>query len=132
MSPTLRIVTQGIERLGLKDFDISGAWDTMIPDAEIISLACTILKRLDVGDFTIKVSWEYDSIALQANHAFFSSITGKYWTVFSKFAACPPRRFAQFLRLWTNLTRYLIQANGLRIRLTYNTCSHLGAKSKGK
>lgn len=28
----------------------------MIPDAEIISLVCTILSRLDVGPFTIKVS----------------------------------------------------------------------------
>lgn len=28
----------------------------MIPDAEIISLLCTILSRLDVGEFTVKVS----------------------------------------------------------------------------
>ena len=28
----------------------------MIPDAEIVSLLCTILTRLDVGEFTIKVS----------------------------------------------------------------------------
>lgn len=27
----------------------------MIPDSEIISLVCTVLSRLDVGDFTIKV-----------------------------------------------------------------------------
>ena len=39
-----------------QDFDISGVWDPMIPDAEILSLVCTILKRLDVGEFTIKVS----------------------------------------------------------------------------
>ncbi|KAA1467858.1 histidine-tRNA ligase [Dentipellis sp. KUC8613] len=38
------------------DFDISGAWDTMIPDAEIISLLCTILSRLDVGEFTVKLN----------------------------------------------------------------------------
>ncbi|EJD03557.1 histidyl-tRNA synthetase [Fomitiporia mediterranea MF3/22] len=38
------------------DFDISGVWDTMIPDAEILSLACTILTRLDVGEFTIKLN----------------------------------------------------------------------------
>lgn len=42
--------------LFVKDFDISGQWDPMIPDAEIISLVCTILSRLDVGPFTIKVS----------------------------------------------------------------------------
>ncbi|KAF7791075.1 hypothetical protein EIP86_002036 [Pleurotus ostreatoroseus] len=38
------------------DFDIAGLWDTMIPDAEILSLVCTILTRLEVGDFTIKVN----------------------------------------------------------------------------
>jgi len=27
----------------------------MIPDAEVLSLLCTILTRLEVGDFTIKV-----------------------------------------------------------------------------
>lgn len=27
----------------------------MIPDAEIVSLLCTILTRLDVGEFTVKV-----------------------------------------------------------------------------
>ena len=29
----------------------------MIPDAEIVSLLCTILTRLDVGEFTVKVRW---------------------------------------------------------------------------
>ncbi|TFK56420.1 histidyl-tRNA synthetase [Heliocybe sulcata] len=38
------------------DFDISGVWDPMIPDAEIISLISTILSRLDVGDFIIKMN----------------------------------------------------------------------------
>ncbi|THU84801.1 histidyl-tRNA synthetase [Dendrothele bispora CBS 962.96] len=38
------------------DFDISGTWDPMIPDAEIISLVCTILSKLDVGEFTIKIN----------------------------------------------------------------------------
>ena len=28
----------------------------MIPDAEIVSLVCTILSRLDVGEFTIKIN----------------------------------------------------------------------------
>ena len=32
-----------------------GSWDTMIPDAEILSLLSTILTRLDVEEFTIKV-----------------------------------------------------------------------------
>ncbi|KAF8811335.1 histidyl-tRNA synthetase [Phlegmacium glaucopus] len=38
------------------DFDISGAWDPMIPDAELLSLLCTILSKLDVGEFTIKLN----------------------------------------------------------------------------
>ena len=37
------------------DFDIIGQWDTMIPDAEIISVICSVISKLDVGDFTIKV-----------------------------------------------------------------------------
>lgn len=43
--------------MSAQDFDISGTWDPMIPDAEIISLLCTILSKLDVGEFTIKVSF---------------------------------------------------------------------------
>lgn len=38
-----------------KDLDIVGVWDPMIPDAEIVSLLCTILSKLDVGEFTVKV-----------------------------------------------------------------------------
>ncbi|KAF5312806.1 hypothetical protein D9619_002354 [Psilocybe cf. subviscida] len=38
------------------DFDITGHWDPMIPDAEILSMLCTILKRLDVGEFTVKLN----------------------------------------------------------------------------
>ncbi|KAJ7842254.1 hypothetical protein B0H14DRAFT_2512003 [Mycena olivaceomarginata] len=38
------------------DFDICGTWDPMIPDGEIISLVCTILTKLDVGEFTIKIN----------------------------------------------------------------------------
>jgi histidyl-tRNA synthetase len=38
------------------DLDITGAWDPMIPDAEIISLLCTVLTRLDVGEFTVKLN----------------------------------------------------------------------------
>ncbi|KAG6839852.1 hypothetical protein C0991_011062 [Blastosporella zonata] len=38
------------------DFDISGTWDPMIPDAELMSLLCTILTRLDVGEYTIKLN----------------------------------------------------------------------------
>jgi histidyl-tRNA synthetase len=39
----------------MQDFDISGTWDPMIPDGEILSLMCTIFSKLDVGEYTIKV-----------------------------------------------------------------------------
>jgi len=39
----------------VQDFDICGVWDPMIPDAELVSLICTILTKLDVGEFTVKV-----------------------------------------------------------------------------
>jgi len=39
------------------DFDITGAWDPMIADAELLSLLCTILSKLDIGEFTIKVGY---------------------------------------------------------------------------
>ncbi|TEB32572.1 histidine-tRNA ligase [Coprinellus micaceus] len=38
------------------DIDIVGLWDPMVPDAEILSLLCTILTKLDVGEFTIKLN----------------------------------------------------------------------------
>ncbi|KAF9055611.1 hypothetical protein BJ165DRAFT_1335893 [Panaeolus papilionaceus] len=38
------------------DFDITGVWDSMIPDGEIISLVCSILSKLEVGEFTIKIN----------------------------------------------------------------------------
>ncbi|PCH34343.1 histidyl-tRNA synthetase [Wolfiporia cocos MD-104 SS10] len=38
------------------DFDIAGVWDPMIPDSELISLVCTILTRLDVGEFIVKIN----------------------------------------------------------------------------
>ncbi|KAI9569547.1 hypothetical protein HD554DRAFT_2091947, partial [Boletus coccyginus] len=38
------------------DLDIVGVWDPMIPDAEIVGLLCTILTRLDVGEFTVKIN----------------------------------------------------------------------------
>lgn len=50
-----RVVSLSDPRM-LQDFDIAGVWDPMIPDAEVISLVCTVLTQLDVGDFTIKVS----------------------------------------------------------------------------
>jgi histidyl-tRNA synthetase len=38
------------------DFDITGSWDPMIPDAELLGLLSTVLTRLDVGEFTIKLN----------------------------------------------------------------------------
>ncbi|KAF9554776.1 histidyl-tRNA synthetase [Agrocybe pediades] len=38
------------------DFDITGVWDPMIPDAELLSMLCSVLSKLDVGEFTIKIN----------------------------------------------------------------------------
>ncbi|KAH6910988.1 histidine-tRNA ligase [Coprinopsis sp. MPI-PUGE-AT-0042] len=38
------------------DFDITGNWDSMIPDAELLSMLCTVLTKLDVGEFTVKLN----------------------------------------------------------------------------
>jgi histidyl-tRNA synthetase len=38
-----------------QDIDFAGVWDPMIPDAEVISLLSTILTKLEVGEYTIKV-----------------------------------------------------------------------------
>ena len=38
------------------DFDIAGAFEGMLPDAECISIVAQILTELDIGDFTVKVN----------------------------------------------------------------------------
>ncbi|PKI82321.1 histidine--tRNA ligase [Malassezia vespertilionis] len=38
------------------DFDISGTYDAMIPDAEVLCVLVEVLEALDVGAFTIKVN----------------------------------------------------------------------------
>uniref|UniRef100_A0AAX7SHR1 histidine--tRNA ligase n=1 Tax=Astatotilapia calliptera TaxID=8154 RepID=A0AAX7SHR1_ASTCA len=40
----------------LKDFDIAGQYDAMIPDAECLKIVHEILNELDLGDFRIKVN----------------------------------------------------------------------------
>uniref|UniRef100_A0A9L0JA43 histidine--tRNA ligase n=1 Tax=Equus asinus TaxID=9793 RepID=A0A9L0JA43_EQUAS len=42
----------------LKDFDIAGQFDPMIPDAECLKIMCEILSGLQLGDFLIKMSWK--------------------------------------------------------------------------
>ncbi|RUS35566.1 histidyl-tRNA synthetase [Jimgerdemannia flammicorona] len=41
-----------------KDFDIAGTYDPMEPDAEIFRILCEALMALDVGKYTVKLSWE--------------------------------------------------------------------------
>lgn len=43
-----------------QDIDFAGSWDPMIPDAEIVSLLGTVLTRLEIGEFTIKVGVFWD------------------------------------------------------------------------
>ncbi|KAJ7726373.1 histidyl-tRNA synthetase [Mycena metata] len=51
------VVSKGrMREFSQADFDICGTWDAMIPDAEIVSLICTVLGKLDVGEFTIKIN----------------------------------------------------------------------------
>lgn len=38
------------------DFDIAGATDPMIADAEVLTIACEVLEALEVGPFTIKLN----------------------------------------------------------------------------
>src|SRR6266436_7036242 len=91
-----------------QDFDISGQWDTMIPDAELLSLLCTILTRLEVGEFTIKVS--ISEVSLSGTFMMMHRlIIERFLTGFLRFAAYHQRRSAQFRPLSTNKTRYLRQ-----------------------
>lgn len=46
--PTTRFVRQ--------DFDIAGTYDSMVPDAEILTILCEALTKLDIGDFTVKIN----------------------------------------------------------------------------
>ncbi|KAJ7894552.1 hypothetical protein B0H13DRAFT_1719217 [Mycena leptocephala] len=51
------VVSKGrMREFSQADFDICGTWDPMIPDGEIVSLLCTILTKLDVGEFMIKIN----------------------------------------------------------------------------
>ncbi|KAM5539957.1 hypothetical protein V8D89_006460 [Ganoderma adspersum] len=51
------VVSKGrMREFSQADIDIAGSFDVMIPDAEIISLLCTILTRLEVGEFTVKMN----------------------------------------------------------------------------
>ena len=84
-----------------QDFDISGQWDTMIPDAELLSLLCTILTRLEVGEFTIKVRISEASL-LETFMTMDRLIIEKFLTGFLRFAASHQRRSAQFRLLSTN------------------------------
>ena len=40
----------------LQDFDIAGAYDAMIPDAECVKIVKEILESLEVGKFVVKVN----------------------------------------------------------------------------
>ena len=84
-----------------QDFDISGQWDTMIPDAELLSLLCTILTRLEVGEFTIKVRISEASL-LETSMTMHRSIIETFLTGSLRFAAYHQRRSAQFRPLLTN------------------------------
>jgi hypothetical protein len=58
----------------------------MIPDAELLSLLCTILTRLEVGEFTIKVRMSEASL-LETFMTMHRLIIEKSLTGFLRFAA---------------------------------------------
>lgn len=39
-----------------QDFDIAGSYDSMVPDAEILSILCEALTSLDIGEYTVKIN----------------------------------------------------------------------------
>jgi histidyl-tRNA synthetase len=40
----------------IKDLDIAGVYDKMLPDSECVKIIAEILQRVDVGDFQIKLN----------------------------------------------------------------------------
>lgn len=38
------------------DFDIAGAYDPMLPDAECVKIVCEILERVNVGEFVVRIN----------------------------------------------------------------------------
>lgn len=40
----------------VQDFDIAGSYDSMVPDAEILTILCEALTALDIGEFTVKIN----------------------------------------------------------------------------
>jgi histidyl-tRNA synthetase len=73
----------------------------MIPDAELLSLLCTILTRLEVGEFTIKVRLSNASL-LETFMTMDRLTIEKFLMGFLRFAASHQRRSAQFRPLSTN------------------------------
>lgn len=87
------------------DYDIAGSkdsYDPMLPDAEVLVVAVQVLDRLQIGDFTIKVSRkEYIPSRLNAAHALatlplLSLITEKFSMAYSPFVVFLPRRPVPF------------------------------------
>lgn len=40
----------------MQDFDITGIYDPMLPDVECVKIVSEVLKKLDLGKFTIKLN----------------------------------------------------------------------------
>jgi hypothetical protein len=75
----------------------------MIPDAELLSLLCTILTRLEIGDFTIKVrSSDTSTVYLGPLAMVHRLIIGKSLMAYSRSAAYHRRRSALYRPLLIN------------------------------
>lgn len=88
----------------------------MIPDAEIISLVTTILTKLDVGEFTVKVWRPIKCVVLFSRRIRLT--TGKFSTVSSKSVVSPPINSVQYLPLLISLIRYETYAEHMLILIT--------------
>jgi histidyl-tRNA synthetase len=56
------------------DFDVAGAYGTMVADAEVLSVACEILAGLPIGDFQIKLNHRRCVCACSTSTTHFSII----------------------------------------------------------
>ena len=77
----------------------------MISDAELLSLLCTILSKLDVGEFTIKVGFVAFFSLVSFIQFEISSIIEKSSMVYSKYVVSRQIKSAVSLRPLTNLTK---------------------------
>ena len=56
----------------IQDIDIAGQYDVMIPDVECVRIVYEILSKLEIGDFTIKVTLLWPVLCVTAYFSYTS------------------------------------------------------------